>query len=224
MLLSLLHLCDSLFPIGSFGYSDGLESAAATGAVSGAAGLRDWLDVCRDDGFGRCDGPAILIVRDALSRSDWDAIVEVDADVTALRPSSTMRVATRSMGLRLLKTWQGIHPDGQIEQLLLLARRRTRGPTLPVAFAAVTHAIGAPLEDALAAYAYTRLASVVSAAMRVVSIGQTEAHQLLSRTLAGVPATIDELMARGASPTSFAPAVDVAQITQQYLYARLFRS
>ena len=31
-LLALLHLCDSLFPIGSFAYSDGLESAAAAGS------------------------------------------------------------------------------------------------------------------------------------------------------------------------------------------------
>jgi urease accessory protein len=227
VLVSLLHLCDSLFPIVSFGYSDGLESAAAMGALTGAAGLRDWLAVCRDDGFGRCDGPAIVLVREALSRGAWDAIAGVDADVTALRPSSTVRAATRSMGLRLLKTWQAIHPDspdGQIEQLLAMAQRRTLGPTLPVAFAAVTHAIDAPLDDALAAYAYTRLASAVSAAMRVMAIGQTEAHQLLSRTLAGVPATIDELIARGAPPESFAPAADVAQMTQQYLYARLFRS
>ena len=39
-LLSLLHLCDSLFPIGSFAYSDGLESAAASGLVTGTADLR----------------------------------------------------------------------------------------------------------------------------------------------------------------------------------------
>ena len=31
-LLSLLHLCDSLFPIGGFSYSDGLESATYVGS------------------------------------------------------------------------------------------------------------------------------------------------------------------------------------------------
>src|SRR5262249_60697355 len=32
-LLALLHLGDSLFPIGGFGYSDGLEAATAAGLV-----------------------------------------------------------------------------------------------------------------------------------------------------------------------------------------------
>ena len=32
-LLALLHLCDSLFPIGGFGYSDGLEAATTAGLL-----------------------------------------------------------------------------------------------------------------------------------------------------------------------------------------------
>lgn len=32
-LLALLHVSDSLFPIGGFGYADGLEAATAAGLV-----------------------------------------------------------------------------------------------------------------------------------------------------------------------------------------------
>ena len=67
-LVSLLHLCDSLFPIGSFAYSDGLESAAASGLVTGVADLYEWLEACRDEGFGRSDGPAIAIAWSAIER------------------------------------------------------------------------------------------------------------------------------------------------------------
>jgi len=80
------------------------------------------------------------------------------------------------------------------------------------------------LRDALTGYAYTRLAATISAAMRLVAIGQTEAHQMLSRTVAHVPAAIDELLARNERPESFTPALDIAQMTQQYVHARLFRS
>jgi len=45
-LLCLLHLCDSLFPIGSFAYSDGLESAAASvgkpSTFSSSSGSSNW--------------------------------------------------------------------------------------------------------------------------------------------------------------------------------------
>ena len=188
-LLALLHLCDSLFPIGSFAYSDGLESAAASGFVTGVADLYEWLETCRDEGFGRSDGPAIAIAWSAVETGDWGAVVAIDEEITALRASLTTRMATRSMGLRLLKTWQGLHPDVRLEQLLALARTGRLGPALPVAFSAVGLCGGLALRDALGGYAYTRLASTVSAAMRLVAIGQTDAHQLLSRALEHVRST-----------------------------------
>jgi urease accessory protein len=223
-LLRLLHLCDSLFPIGSFAYSDGLESAAANGLVTGATELREWLDVCLDEGFGRSDGPAMLIVWSAVERIDWDAVVAIDEEVTALRASSTTRMANRAMGRRLLKAWHGLHPDVRFEPMAALVRAGSLGPTLPVAFSAVSHCGAIALRDALAGYAYTRLAATISAAMRLLAIGQTDAHQLLSRALARVPSTIDDVIARQARPEAFTPALDIAQMTQQYVHARLFRS
>jgi len=223
-LMSLLHLCDSLFPIGAFAYSDGLESAAASGLVTGAADLYPWLEACRDEGFERLDGPAIAIAWSAVEHGDWDAVIAVDEDITALRAAATTRMSNQSMGLRLMKTWQGLRPDGRLEELLALARAGRLGPTLPIAFSTVSQCAGLALADALHGYVYTRLASTVSAAMRLVPIGQTDAHRLLSRALERVPSSVDEVLARQARPASFAPAMEIAQMTQQYVPTRLFRS
>ena len=78
--------------------------------------------------------------------------------------------------------------------------------------------------DAVAGYAYTRLAATVSSAMRLMALGQTDAHALLARILDRVPATVDEVLRRNDPMESFAPALDVAQMTQQYVHSRLFRS
>jgi urease accessory protein UreF len=74
------------------------------------------------------------------------------------------------------------------------------------------------------AYAYTRLTATVSAAMRLMSIGQTAAHALLARTLDRVPAVVDDIARRDARIESFTPALDIAAMTQQYVHSRLFRS
>ena len=244
-LLSLLHVCDSLFPIGSFGYSDGLESATTAGLVRTVGDVRDWLDVCLDEAFGRCDGPGLLGAWSAVHDGDWEALVALDEELTALRPSSATRTANRSMGLRLLKTWHALHPDARLAHALALVGDHTfssprraggpegphdrdvrprLGPTLPVAFAAVSVCAGISCRDALSGFAYTRLAATVSAAMRLVALGQTDAHRLLSRALERVPPMIDEVIARAARPESFTPAMDVAQMMQQYVHSRLFRS
>ena len=71
-LLALLHLSDSLFPIGGFGYSDGLEAAAAAGLVQTPADLQAWLDVCLDEVVGRMDGPAALRAWSAFDGQNWE--------------------------------------------------------------------------------------------------------------------------------------------------------
>jgi urease accessory protein UreF len=57
-----------------------------------------------------------------------------------------------------------------------------------------------------------------------MALGQTDAHALLARTLARVPPLVDEVEARRAVPSAFAPAMDIAAMSQQYLHSRLFRS
>jgi urease accessory protein len=226
-LLDLLHVCDSLFPIGSFAYSDGLESAASAAVVRDLESLGEWLDVCLDEAVARSDGPALAIAWSAFDEGDWAAFAAVDEELTALRPSSTVRSANRSMGWRLLKTWHGLHPDERLGRALELAAAQATsrsGFALPVAFAAVGVCAGMSLRHGLAGYAYTRLAATVSAAMRLIALGQTDAHQLLSRVLDRVPATVDGVIAAKAPIESFAPGLDVAQMTQQYGHSRLFRS
>jgi len=221
--LDLFHLCDSLFPLGGFAYSDGLEAAASGGSVADAAGLRLWVETTLDDTIGRLEGPAVWHAWRAFHEEDFDALRRLDEELTALRPSANTRRSSRAMGLRLLTTWSDLHPDPRLERLAQLARAGG-GPVLPVAFAGACACSGVARHASVEAFAYTRLASTVSAAMRLMPIGQTEAHRLLARTLEHVPAVLDRIASRDGVPESFTPMMDIAAMSQQYLHSRLFRS
>jgi len=222
-LLALLHLCDSLFPIGSFGYSDGLEAATTAGLVETPADLQAWLGVCLDEAVGRMDGPAALRAWSAFDRQDWHALCQLDDEITVMRPSSAARRSTRAMGLRLLTTWSALYPDRRLERLLDHAREQRLGPALPIAFGCACASAGVGIRDTGAAFAYTRLASTTSAALRLMRIGQTDAHAQLAKALERVGSLVDAMTTR-ARPESFTPAMDVSAMTQQYLHSRLFRS
>jgi urease accessory protein len=223
-MLSLLHLCDSLFPIGGFGYSDGLESATTAGSVADANGLRAWMDVCLNETFGRLEGPAVWQAWAAVLDQRWDAVERLDAELHALRPAAAARLSSRAMGLRLLTTWQALHPDARLARVAAIGRRERSGVSLPVAFAAACACSGTDRRASLEAFAYTRLAATISAAMRLMPIGQTEAHGVLAGSLDRVPSVVDRIVDRGGRLESFTPALDIALMSQQYLRSRLFRS
>jgi urease accessory protein len=222
--LQLLHLCDSLFPVGAFAHSDGLETATVQGAVQDAESLQLWLDTVLDEAFGRLDGPVAYRARTLIERELWNDLTRLDAEAIAIRPAASGRRATRSMGQRLLETWRRLHPDPRLERLHQLASAASIAPCFPIAFAAACACSAVPPAAALEALAYTRLAATVSGAMRLAPVGQNDAHLVLSRTLARVPTIVSTIVELDVEHESFAPSMDIAAMSHQYLHSRLFRS
>jgi urease accessory protein len=220
----LLHLCDSLFPIGAFAYSDGLEAATSDGAVATAEDLRQWLEVCLDEGIRRCEGPAIAIAWRAFADERWEVLAALDRALIAMKPAPTARQASRSMGMRLLKTWQQLHPHPRLTALTGRTNAGAGGPSLPVAFAAACGSSGIDAKTAIEGFAYTRLAATISCAMRLIALGQMEAHALLAAALSRVPDLAGNVLASADEPESFAPALDLAVMSQPFVHSRLFRS
>jgi urease accessory protein len=248
-LLTLLHLCDSLFPLGAFAHSDGLEAATVSGEVATPDDLREWMNAIRDETLARCDGPAVRMAWTAMGAGALDDLFRIDDDVHALRPSGSARRASRAMGTRLLTTWQHLRPQAVLAEVLGRSsavqdpstgnlapaapdgggsgvQSRGTGPrrlTLPVAFGVVCAASEIPLRSTVSAFFYTRLAATVSAAMRLMPLGQHEAHTVLARSMDGIPAAVDVALTAG-WPSAFTPALDIAAMSHQYVHSRLFRS
>jgi urease accessory protein len=98
-----------------------------------------------------------------------------------------------------------------------------RTMTLPAAFGVVCASAGAEARAAVEAFVYTRLASAASAAMRLMPIGQREAHRVLAARLRAAGRIVDAAVGC-ASVSGFAPALDIASMSHQYVHSRLFRS
>jgi len=227
----LLHLCDSLFPVGGFAFSDGLESAAARHLIRDAGELGAWLDTVLDESVGRFEGPAVALAWEAFAAGRWDRLATLDRELIAMRAASAVRASSRAVGARLLKTWHALYPDPRLARMQALVEQGVLWPALPVVFGAACASAGPALRgdgrtidarEAVEAFAYTRLAATISSAMRLIPLGQLEAHGLLARALerAGQVAAL----AAGRDPESFAPAMDISQMTHQYVHSRLFRS
>jgi urease accessory protein len=215
-----LQLTDSFFPVGAFAYSDGLETAASGGEVRDAASLREWMNHFVEGVFIPCEGLALVKGMRALKSRESGVLAQLDEELTALRPAAEIRVASTSLGKRLLSLCSSICGDGQFPELGLLPHGNA-----PLAYALVFFHRGIAEHEAALAFGYNRLAGMVSAGLRLISIGHQQGQQLLSQTIERLPAAVDRIMEMVDEPVrSFSPRLDIQQMNHQYVYSRLFRS
>ena len=216
-----LQVTDSFFPVGAFAYSDGLETAAAAGRVRDAVSLGEWMKHFLENVFVPCEGLALAKCMVALKESDFDTLRRIDEELTAIRPSAAVRAASTAVGKRLLALYSSM-ADGE--------NAPWKAVTLPhsntaVAYALVYFHCGIDERDGVLAFGYNRLTGIVSAALRLISMGQQEGQNLLTKNLNDLPAAVDRILGMKDEPLrSFNPLLDIEQMNHQYVYSRLFRS
>jgi urease accessory protein len=220
--LPLLVWLSPSFPVGAFAYSHGLEWAHEAGDVADAASLQAWLDDLL--GFGAARNDAVLFAESHRAAEAGDAarLAEIAELALALAASTERRLETVTQGdaflLAIAKSW----PCERVEVL----RGAWQGPVaypVAVAVAAAGHRI--PLGTALEGFGLGFVANLVSAAVRLGVVGQTDGQRVIAGLIPAVQAlarfaegsTLDDL--GGAAFRS-----DLAALRHETQYTRLFRS
>ena len=161
-LLTLSQWLSPAFPIGAFAFSQGVETAVREGRIAHADDLRAWLTDLLDHGSARSD----VVVLAAAYRSE--DVTEVQETALAIQPSAERLEEAVQLGAAFCRTvrdvWSLDLPD--------LA--------YPVAVGRAAALRDLPLEDTAALYAHAFLANLVSAAIRLVPLGQTEGQGVLA--------------------------------------------
>jgi urease accessory protein len=220
--LPLLVWLSPSFPVGAFAYSHGLEWAHEAGDIADAAGLRAWLDDLLAFGAARNDAVLFAETYRATEAGDVLRLLNAAELALALASSAERRLETVTQGdaflLAIAKSW----PCAEVEAL----RQSWDGPVaypVAVAVAAAGHRI--PLGPALEAFVLGFVANLVSAAVRLGGVGQTDGQ----RVIAGLVPAVQDLarFAIGSTLDDLGAAAfrsDLAALRHETQYTRLFRS
>jgi urease accessory protein len=222
-LIAGLRFVDSFFPSGGYAFSSGLEAAVQSGAVRDARDLsrhvEDWLR----HGIGRCDAVAAARVHQAAADDDLSSVLHIDRALESMKLCRETRLASRQMGRQVVRVAAGQWPGSTLLAAFCDAIESSRTPGhLAVSLALTLQACGWQKRETVAAYLYQSAVGMVSAALKLLPIGQREAQDLLAEWLP----LIDELSGAvgSAELTSWTPIQDIYAMKHTRLTSRLFRS
>jgi len=247
-LLKLIHIADSAFPIGAAAHSFGLETLAAEGVVT-APTLEHFLtDLLWET--GRLEGTFVRRAYRCAPETDGDtpATITIDLErwlrlnqqLAAWKSARESREASATVGRRFLQTLAHVEQSLPLQQVYAAASQQGVPMHYCTAFGLVSRVVGVDENAAVLAYLQQNSMGLVSAALRLLPIGQGRAVELLWRlktTVARVAVATEALVtADDFEPMSnafslcdpmlstFTPLLDLASMRHPTLSTRLFIS
>ena len=150
------------------------------------------------------------------------ALVGVNELALALQPSAERRLETVTQGTAFLATLTAAWPCPPLSAVSAVIAAEA---AFPVAVGAGTAAHSVSLEGTLHGYAIAFVSNLVSAAIRLSIVGQTDGQRVVAaltpalqrQSIAALTATLDDI--GGATLRS-----DLASLAHETQYSRLFRS
>lgn len=218
-LLRLLHLASPALPVGTFAYSHGLEWAIERRSVNDAATSRDWIWGVVSHSLGRCDVPLLGKLYAAWEKGDTEAALAHSAWLSATRGSAELEAEDKRLGAALARL---LASTAFPEVTAFAAQAKTTYACL-FAFAAAKWQIG--LEVTALAYLFSFVEAQVSAAVRLVPLGQSDGQRIIMELAELLPSIAERGLAlEGDEIGASLPGHAMASALHETQYTRLFRS
>ena len=205
------------YPVGAYTYSHGLEQAVDAGWVHDRMSTEAWVtDIVRHGG-GFSD--AVLL---AAAYKAGDELAEIAELALAFAPTAELALEGEMQGAAFLEMTAKAWPQANLSRLMDV----WPGPyAYPVVVGVAARGADIPLTQVLEAYLHAFAANLVSAAVRVIPLGQTDG-QLTTAALEDVVAMTAQ-RALETHPDELATTAfmaDIASMKHETQYTRLFRS
>jgi urease accessory protein len=214
----LLQVNDSQFPSGAYAHSLGLEGLVQSGRVVDADSLARFLRDQISPALLAFDLPMLARAHAAATAGKIEVLAEIDHEVNAWKLAEELREASRRMGSRRLALLRRLAPARCLDEFAHLG-----SPQHQIVVAALEMR-SIPVEVAAWAHAHQSMTGYVTAAVKLLRLGQERAQTVLREALAGLAARVPAAVGGAVEPGWFTPMLEIASLQHARARERLFIS
>lgn len=178
--MRLLQFTDSQFPVGTFSFSNGLETASFEGIVKDAKTLEDFVK-SQSHQAAFSDGVACLHAYRAYKSGDYEKCKKIDKYLYAFKMNDEARQMATRMGKKLAELGVRLYSDDTIKSWL---KDITEGATpgmYPVAQGMIFALAGISERDLFCSHQYGVINMVLGAALRCVKVSHYDTQKILEK-------------------------------------------
>jgi len=220
-LLRLLQISDSAFPTGSFSHSMGLEAFSEAGELRDAEDLKHVIGL-HLSALATSD----CVTLRGASGAELDQLLRMDRLLTATKPARELRAASASTGKRFLLSVAALGVESAtLGEFTEIVREGTTPGNLAVGYGVTAAALGLGAEEALHAYIYASVASLVAAGQKLIPLGGSVAQRVLyemGKEIMRAVKTSESMEAE--DMYAFSPTIDVRSMMHERQRTRLYIS
>ena len=179
-LMRLLEFSDSAFPVGTFSFSNGLETAAFENIVSDAYSLEQYTRTAVQQTI-YSDAIAALIAFRATAENDYALVKEADQQIMWCKMNEEDRLMLTRMGKKMAEISIQIAETPLMNQWLKDIFDQKVPGTYPIAQAIFFQQNGLHEKDLFVSIEYGIINMILNAALRCVKVSHYETQSILYR-------------------------------------------
>lgn len=177
-LMRLIQFTDSAFPIGTFSFSNGLETAIHEKIVYDAITLEQYTQsIALQAAYS--DGIVALKAYKAAMNNDYDAIIEADNRLIEFKMNNESRLMQKRLGKKMTEMGVKIFDDPLLKRWLEDIKGNKTHGSFPVAQGLVFAIGGMSEEELFCSHQYGVINMILGAAVRILRVSHYDTQKIL---------------------------------------------